>query len=131
MSGKDTGITLVAGFVLTVAAAAALLLVPRFGEAHLVTGIVCGLGVAYLGFLLYYFLLPRPGEKGTGIPFLRGYLPGAALRYVIMIGAFCAVVFLLQVHAIGVLIGTFIGMMASTFVTLNKMRVPPPKSPEA
>ena len=86
----------------------------------LAAGIAAGVGIAYVGFILYYFLFPRPGAKK--VTFIQGYLPGAAVRYVAMIGLFCTVVFWLKMHTIGVLLGTFVGMMVSTFVSLNTMR---------
>jgi hypothetical protein len=120
-------VTLLIGFVLTLAGAAVLLW--KLGPENVITGTVWGIGVAYLGFLLFYFLIQRPKGHGTTVSLLRGYLPWALLRYVIMIGAFCAVVFWLRVNAIGVLLGIFLGMMASTFVSLAAMRRAPPKPP--
>lgn len=122
MNGKNnTAVNLAAGFAVVLAAAGVLLW--RLGAAHLVTGIVWGIVVAHLGLLMYYILVPRPG--GTTIKFFRGYLPGALLRYVIMISAFCAVVFWLRINAVGVLLGAFVGMMTATFISLNRMRRPP------
>jgi hypothetical protein len=109
---------LLTGFVAVLVAAGVLLW--RLSAANLMTGAVWGLGVAYTGVLLYYALIPRPGAGR--VSFFRGYLPGALVRYVIMISAFCAVVFWLKINALGVLLGTFAGMMAATFVSLNKMR---------
>jgi len=118
---------LLTGFAAVMAAAGVLLW--RLTAANILTGAVWGVGVAYTGVLLYYALIPRPG-KGT-VSFFRGYLPGAVLRYVIMVGAFCAVVFGLKINALGVLMGTFAGMMAATFVSLNKMRQTKSTLPEA
>jgi hypothetical protein len=95
----------------------------------LAAGIAAGIGIAYVGFILYYFLFPRPGAKS--LSFVQGYLPGAAIRYVVMIGLFCAVIFWLKMNTIGVLLGTFVGMMVSTFVSLNTMRKKSEKTPEA
>jgi hypothetical protein len=118
---------LLTGFAAIMATAGVLLW--RLTAANIVTGVVWGVGVAYAGVLVYYALIPRPG-RGTG-SFFRGYLPGALLRYVIMIGAFSVVVFWLKINALGVLIGTFGGMMAATFVSLNKMRQTKSTFPEA
>lgn len=117
MSPKIT-VPLILGIVIVAIATAALYAV--LGADHLATGATAGIGIAYLGFLLYFFLMPRPGKDGFS--FFKSYLPGAAVRYVVMIGAFCAVVFLLKINTLGVLLGTFIGMMISTFVSLNGMR---------
>jgi hypothetical protein len=128
MSRNNLSLPLISGFILVVAAGTALyFFLPKPGE-NLITGTVAGFGVAYLGFLLYYFLLPR---TNSGATFVKSYLPGAVLRYVTMIGAFCVVVFLLKIHTLGVLLGTFIGMMVSTFVSLNSMRQSANKPPEA
>ena len=118
---NNTAVNLPAGFAVLLAAAGVLLW--RLGAAHLVTGIVWGILVAHLGLLMYFILVPRP--DGTNIKFFRKYLPGALLRYVIMISAFCVVVFWLRINAVGVLIGTFAGMMTATFISLNRMRRPP------
>ncbi len=127
MSGTNKTIPrLWAGFAVIMAAAGVLLW--RLGAAHFITGIAGGIAVAYLGLLMYYLLIPRPGSKP--ITFIRGYIPGALLRYIIMIGAFCAVVFVLRINAIGVLLGIFLGMMVSTFISLNHLRQSPHKHPE-
>jgi hypothetical protein len=111
-------VSLVLGIVIVAIVTAALYSV--LGAKHLATGATAGIGIAYLGFLLYFFLMPRPGKDGFS--FFKSYLPGAVIRYVVMIGAFCTVVFLLKINTLGVLLGTFIGMMISTFVSLNGMR---------
>lgn len=115
------------GFVAVIAVAGVLLW--RLTAANIMTGAVWGLGVAYTGVLLYYALIPRPGA-GT-VSFFRGYLPGALVRYVIMISAFCAVVFWLKINTLGVLLGTFAGMMAVMFVTLLKMKQATARPPDA
>ena len=117
MSPKIT-VPLILGIVIVVIAAAALYSV--LGANHLATGATAGIGIAYLGFLLYFFLMPRPGKEGFS--FFKSYLPGAVVRYVVMIGAFCAIIFLFKINTLGVLLGTFIGMMISTFVSLDGMR---------
>ena len=117
MSPKIT-VPLILGLVIVAIAAAALYSV--LGADHMATGTVAGIGIAYLGFLLYFILMPRPGKNGFS--FFKTYLPGAVIRYVVMIGVFCAVVFLLKINTLGVLLGTFIGMMISTFVSLDGMR---------
>lgn len=130
-SGSGTGrITalLIVGFLAVSVLGAVLLYTP--GRAHIATGIVWGLGIAYLGFLLFYFLIPRPGSNKAVIPFFRGYLPGAALRYIIMVGALCAVLFWIHVNIFGVLIGAFAGMMTSTFASVSTMKRQSTKSPE-
>ena len=117
MNGKNKiPARLWAGFAIVMLAAVVML--QRPGAAHIVTGIVWGIVVAHLGVLIYYMMATRSGVK------VRGYLPGALLRNVIMIGAFCAVVFWLKINAGGVLLGAFAGMMTATFVSLNKMRRP-------
>lgn len=126
MSGTSAPIALWAGFALVAAVAAAL--IPLAGRQSMATGITTGVGIAYLGFLLYYYLFPRPGNSNSS--FMKLYVPGAVLRYVVMTGVFCTVVFLLKIHPIGVLLGTFVGMMASTFVSLNTMRQKGPKTSE-
>lgn len=127
MSGKNkTAVSMIAGLAVVTAAAGVLLV--RFGADHIATGIGGGIAVAYLGLLTYYLLVPRPGGRVKN--FFRGYLPGALLRYVIMIGAFCAVVFRLRINAVGVLVGTFAGMMTATIISLFKMRRTPSRPPE-
>ena len=126
MSPKIT-VPLILGFAIISIASAALYF--SLGVNHMATGTVTGIGIAYLGFLLYFFLMPRPGNNGFS--FFKSYLPGAVIRYVVMITAFCAVVFLLKVNTLGVLLGTFIGMMISTFVSLNTIRRSTNRSPEA
>jgi hypothetical protein len=123
MSSDNVTLPLISGFVIVTAATIALFY--SLPPNHFVTGTVAGVGVAYLGFLLYYFLMPRAGT------FLKSYLPGAVIRYVVMIGAFCVVVFILKINTLGVLLGTFIGMMISTFISLNTMRRSTNKPPEA
>jgi hypothetical protein len=125
--GTNLKLPLILGMV--VAAIAAAVLCAAFGRAHLATGTVMGICIAYLGFLLYMLLMPRSG--GKGFSFVKNYLPGAAVRYAVMIGAFCAVVFWLRINTLGVLLGTFIGMMVSTFVSLSSMRQAATKPPEA
>ena len=119
---KSNGPLMTGGLVLVLAAAG--LLLALVGRGKIVTGIVWGIFVAYAGTILYFFLIPRPAESGP-FRFVQGYLPGAVIRYIVMIGLFCGVVFWLRVNPAGVLIGTFVGMMASTFVSLNSMRQPP------
>lgn len=122
-------LTLILGWLVVAGAGTGLFFIPGMGPKHLLTGTVAGMAVAYLGFILYYFLMPRPGT--TGASFFSSYFAGAAVRYSVMICAFCAVVFLLDIHTPGVLLGTFIGMMVSTFMSLNSMRQKPQKPPEA
>jgi ABC-type enterochelin transport system permease subunit len=114
MSRVNVTLPLISGFAVVAAAAAALFY--ALPPNNFITGTVAGVGVAYLGFLLYYFLMPRSGT------FLKSYLPGAVVRYVVMIGTFCIVVFMLKINMPGVLLGTFLGMMVSTFISLNTMR---------
>jgi hypothetical protein len=98
----------------------------------LASGAAAGVGIAYVGFVLYYLLFPRPGSNK--LSFFQGYLPGAVIRYTVMIGIFCAVIFWLDTRKnfqIGVLLGVFVGMMVSTFVSLNTMRRKSQKPPEA
>jgi hypothetical protein len=118
---------LMSGFLATAAAAAILYTAPAFGPRHLLTGVAAGGGVAYLAFMLYFLLLPRP--EGEKISFVKSYLPGAAARYVVLIGAFCAMIFWLKIDPVGVLLGAFAGMMAATFVALVKMRRAANRSP--
>ena len=129
MGTNKAVVPLVLGFFATAAAAAALYLVPAFGPRHFLTGAVAGLGVAYLALLLYFVLMPRP--DGRKYSFVKSYLPGAAARYIVLVGAFCAVVFWLKMEAIGVLLGAFAGMMAATLVSLVKMRRTTNRSPGA
>jgi hypothetical protein len=117
-------VALVLGFIAIAAITAVLYTAPAFGARHAVTGMAAGVGVSYLGFILYFFLLPRHDEKGFS--FFRSYLPGVMARYVVLIGAFCAVIFWLKMESLSVLLGAFAGMMAATFVSLVKMR--PPKT---
>jgi hypothetical protein len=49
-------------------------------------------------------------------------MPGALLRYAVMIGVFSLAVFIIKINALGLLLGLFAGMTASTFFFLNKMR---------
>jgi hypothetical protein len=129
MSIGKTGVPFILGFIVTAAITAVLYRAPAFGAQHVVTGIAAGAGVAYLGFILYFFLMPRPDEKGFS--FFKSYLPGVVARYVVLIGAFCAVIFWLKIEATGVLVGAFAGMMAAAFVSLVKMRRTAKKSPGA
>jgi hypothetical protein len=117
------------GVFATAAATAVLYAVPAFGARHFLTGAAAGLGIANLAFLLYFLLLPR--SDGKQMSFVRSYLPGAAARYVVLIGAFCAMIFWLKMEALGVLVGAFAGMMAATFISLVKMRRTATRSPGA
>jgi hypothetical protein len=126
MSSANVTLPLIIGAVVVTAAAAVVYFLS--GPLKLVTGTVAGFDIAYLGFLLYYFLLPRQIEKGA---FVKSYLPGAAARYIVMIGILCIAVFVLKINTLGVLLGTFIGMMLSTFVSLNTIRKSTAKPPEA
>jgi hypothetical protein len=117
------------GFFATAAAAVALYLAPAFGARHFLTGAVAGLCVAYLAFLLYVLLTPGPGVKY--VSFVKSYLPGAAARYVVLTGAFCAVIFWLKMETLGVLLGVFAGMMTATVISLFKMRRTAERSPGA
>jgi hypothetical protein len=129
MGTNKSTLPLILGFFPTAAAAAVLYAVPAFGPRHLLTGVAAGVGVAYLAFMLYFLLLPRP--EGGKISFVKSYLPGAAARYVVLISAFCAVIFWIKIDAVGVLLGAFGGMMAATFVSLVKMRRAANRSPGA
>ena len=129
MSIGRTAAPLILGFIATAAITAVLYMVPAFGARHAVTGMAAGVGVAYLGFILYFFLMPRPDKKGFS--FFKSYLPGVVTRYVVLIGAFYAVIFWLKMEALSVLLGTFAGMMAATFVSLVKMRRTVKRSPGA
>jgi hypothetical protein len=129
MSIGKTATALILGFVVIAAITAALYTAPAFGARHAVTGMAAGVGVAYLGFILYFLLMPRPDEKGFS--FFKSYVPGMMARYVVLIGAFCAVIFWLKMEALSVLLGAFAGMMAATFVSLVKMRRPAKRPPGA
>jgi hypothetical protein len=129
MATGKTLVPLILGGIATAAAAAVLYLVPAFGPRHFLTGTAGGLLVAYLAFLLYLLLLPRP--DGNKISFVRSYLPGAVARYAVLIGAFCALVFWLNMDTLGVLVGAFAGMMAATFVSLVTMRRAATRTPGA
>ncbi|MBN2188156.1 MAG: hypothetical protein JW699_01780 [Chitinispirillaceae bacterium] len=129
MGTNKTVTPLVLGFFATAAATAALYVAPAFGAGHFLTGAVAGAGVAYLAFLLYMLLIPAP--DGKYISFVKSYLPGAAARYIALTGAFCAMVFWLNMEPLGVLLGVFAGIMAATFFSLIKMRRTTPRSPGA
>jgi hypothetical protein len=120
MNSGKRAVPLILGFIALSGADAVVYGVPAFGPEHCITGTIAGLCVAYLGFLLYFFLMPRPGERR--ISFFRSYLPAAAVRYIVMLGIFCALIFWLNMEALSVLLGAFAGMMALTVVTLIKMR---------
>jgi hypothetical protein len=129
MGTNKAAVPLVLGFFATAAAAAALYLAPAFGPRHFITGAVGGLCVAYLAFLLHVLLTPGPGVKY--VSFAKSYLPGAAARYLVLTGAFCAVIFWLKMETLGVLLGVFTGMMTATFISLFKMRRTTERSPGA
>jgi hypothetical protein len=105
---------------LVCAAAAAGLTLWKLKAGHLFTGVVWGIGIAYFGVLVYTLLLPKRTERKAS--FLAGYMPGALLRYAVMIGVFSLAVFIVKINALGLLLGLFAGMTASTFFFLNKMR---------
>jgi len=126
MNSNNTAAALFAGFVPIAGGAAAILI--TLGKDSPVTGIIWGIGVAYVGFLLYVLFIPRPGKQFS---FAKNYLPGAVARYVVMIGAFCVVVFVLKIHGLSVLAGIFAGMMTATIISLFKMRRTPSQPPEA
>ncbi len=113
---------------LILAAAAACLSFWKLTAGHLFTGVVWGIGIAYFGVFVYTLLLPkRGGGKGS---FLAGYVPGALLRYTVMIGVFSLAVFIVKINPLGLLLGMFAGMTASTFFFLNKMRRGASPTPE-
>ena len=107
---------------LILAAALAGLTLWRLKAGHLITGVVWGIGIAYFGVLVYTLLLPK---KSGGNGLATGYLPGAVLRYAVMIGVFSVAVFIVNINGIGLLLGMVAGMTASTFFFLNKMRQGP------
>lgn len=129
MTISKTPLPLILGFAAIAVMVAILYKAPAFGARHVVTGMAAGLGVAYLGVALYSLLMPRP--DGNKLSFVKSYLPGAAARYIVLIGAFCAMIFWLKIEALGVLLGVFAGMMAATFVSLVKMRRKAKRSPGA
>jgi hypothetical protein len=104
---------------LILAAALAVLTLWKLKAGHLITGVVWGMGIAYFGVLVYTLLLPK--QSGGKAPVV-GYLPGAVLRYAVMIGVFSVSVFIVKINGLGLLLGMFVGMTASTFFFLNKMR---------
>ena len=100
----------------------------KLSAKNFYTGMLTGFAIALFGVLLYSLVVPQTaGEKGT---FWLRYMGGAVLRYAVMIAVFCTAVFLGRIDPIGLLLGTFFGMMASTFIFLNKMRHTPLKPPE-
>jgi hypothetical protein len=107
-------------FGLVCASVAAGLTLWKLKAGHLFTGVVWGIGIAYFGVLVYTLLLPK--RVGGKAPFLAGYMPGALLRFAVMIGVFSIAVFIVKINALGILLGMFVGMTASTFFFLNKMR---------
>jgi hypothetical protein len=108
---------LIIGLILAALAAGAALWKLKAG--HPLTGVVWGIGISYFGVLVYTLLLPKGSAGKTPV---GGYLSGAVLRYVVMIGVFCFAVFIVRINGIGLLLGLFLGMTASTFFFLNKMR---------
>ena len=108
---------------LVFAATAAGLALWKLRAGSLVTGMVWGGGIAYFGVLVYTLLLPKKSGGRGLVP--AGYLLGAVVRYAVMIGVFCIAVFMVKINGIGLLIGLFIVMTASTFFFLNKMRQGP------
>jgi hypothetical protein len=128
MTPRNNVPMMLAGLALVLLGAGLLLALA--GRDRMITGIAWGICVAYAGTMLYSILVPRPSDKGS-FSFLQGYLPGALIRYSVMISVFCAVVFWLRVSSAGVLIGTFAGMRVSTFVSLNRMRLATAQPPEA
>lgn len=113
---------------LILAAAAACLSLWKLTAGHLLTGVVWGIGIAYFGVLVYTLLLPGRGEGKGSFP--AGYVPGAILRYAVMIGVFSIAVFIVKINPLGLLLGMFVGMTASTFFFLNKMRRGTSPTPE-
>jgi hypothetical protein len=67
-------------------------------------------------------LLPSGSVERSRSSFLVVYLAGAAVRFLILVSALWITVFLLHVNPLGVLAGSFIGIMGITFIALFKMK---------
>jgi len=91
-------------------------------ESKVISGLLWGLSLSYSGLLLFLLL---PNHKyGQGIQALSmiTYLFRSIIRMSTILLLFVVMVFVLKVHALGLLGGAFAGMMILSFLFLFKMK---------
>lgn len=105
-------------FVLVVTIIAHLLI----NESKFISGLLWGFTLAYSGLLLFLFLPNHKSGQDVQALSMINYLLRSVIRMSTILGLFMLMVFVLKVHALGLLGGAFAGMMILSFLFLFKMK---------
>lgn len=91
-------------------------------EYKVISGILWGFSLAYSGLLLFLFLPNHKSGQDVQALTMINYLFRSVIRMSTVLGLFMVMVFVLKVHALGLLGGAFAGMMILSFLFLFKMK---------
>jgi hypothetical protein len=111
---------LLIGFILLLAISVAGIFLK--GKLEFFNGILWGFTLSYSGLLLFIFLPNFKQNNSYKKVSIATYLSRSAIRITIIMALFLSLIFLLKVHAIGLLVGSFVSMMILNFYFLFNMK---------
>jgi hypothetical protein len=91
-------------------------------DSKFISGLLWGFTLAYSGLLLFLFLPNHKFSQDVQALSMVNYLFRSVIRMSAILGLFMVMVFVLKVHALGLLGGAFAGMMILSFLFLFKMK---------
>jgi len=87
-----------------------------------ISGLLWGFTLSYCGLLLFIFIPNFKSGQDIEKLSIVNYLLRSTIRMSTILVLFVALVFILKVHALGLLAGAFAGMMILSFLFLFKMK---------
>jgi len=91
-------------------------------DSTFISGILWGVTLSYIGLILFIFIPNFKNNDSQKTFSALQYILRSIIRMGTIIIIFSALVFLLKVHALGLLAGAFAGMMVLSFLFLYKMK---------
>ena len=107
---------------LAICIALSFLLFKIWGAANFGIGLFWGFSLSYIGFSLFLLLPNKLSNKASQAVSVMNYLIRSGIRITIMLILFVCVVFYFKINSLGLLIGTFAGLMVFTFLFLYQMK---------
>lgn len=107
---------------LFIALAVCFLIYKIWGAANFGIGIFWGISLSYIGALLFILLPNKLSNKASPAVSVINNLIRAGIRLSTMLILFVSVVFYFKINSVGLLIGTFAGLMIFTFLFLYQMK---------
>jgi hypothetical protein len=120
LTKKPNNKILLYGLVISIAFS--FLLFKIWGAANLGIGLFWGFSLSYIGFSLFLLLPNKISNKASQTVSVMNYLIRSGIRITTMLILFVCVVFYFKINSLGLLIGTFAGLMLFTFLFLYRMK---------